>query len=139
MYNLTLAASPHCQQGKLGTTLETISNAEPLLNRQHAILTPCTVADQRRILAYATVIHSRFLFSCQILERFILTPSRGETPVEIPRHGPSFQILGFCAHHSPTIRVKFGTLDKAHDIIFRAKFCSDRYIVSHKHALTTQS
>ena len=94
MYNFILAASPHCQQGKLGTTLETISNAEPLLNRQHAILTPCTVAHQRRILAYATVIHSRFLFSCQILERFILTPSRGETPVEIPRHGPSFQILG---------------------------------------------
>jgi len=136
MYNLTLAASPHCQQGKLGTTLET---AEPLLNRQHAILTPCTVADQCRILAYATVIHSRFLFSCQILERFILTPSRGETPVEIPRHGPSFQILGLLCPSLSDYQGQIGTLDKAHDIIFPAKFCSDRYIVSHKQALTTQS
>jgi len=66
--------------------------------------------------------------------------STGETPVEIPRHGPSFQIWGFCAHHSPPIRVKFGTLDKAsHNIICRAKFCSDRCIVSNKHALVTQS
>ena len=128
MYNFTLAASAHCQQGKLGMTLETTNNAEPLQDRQHAILT----LHRRRSASHFGTCDSRPAISQE-------THSRGETPVEIPRHGPSFQIWGFCAHHSPPTRVKCGTLDKVHDIIFRAKFCSGRYVVSYEHALSTQS
>ena len=120
--------------------METISNSQPLLNRQHVILTPCTVADQRRMRhnrhdislhnhtstpplcflragcpscrptnsvkaleAYATV-DQRFLFSCQILERFICTPSRGEITVEIRQHRPSFQIWGLLCRKPTTLR-----------------------------------
>ena len=83
MYNFTLAASAHCQQGKLGTTLETINNAEPLQDRQHAILT----LHRRRSASHFGTCDSRPAISQE-------THSRGETPVEIPRHGPSFQIWG---------------------------------------------